>query len=96
MFPVPESTDNSSELAGSPALQNRLDRFLEAFREDFRASLKVCVQTSLFRSNLVAGNYKRDQGDGYGKDWNQAITELHTFPPLMRCGKMQVQWRYTP
>jgi hypothetical protein len=53
---------------------------LQAFRQDLRPSFKVGAQGSFFGSNLVAGNYKRDQRDSYGEDWNQAKAQLHTFP----------------
>jgi hypothetical protein len=82
MLPVPESLNNSPESASSAALQDRLDGFLQAFRQDLRPSFKVGPQGSFFRSNLVAGNYKRDQRDSYGEDWNQSKAKLHTAPPL--------------
>jgi hypothetical protein len=80
MFPVPKSLNNSPEPTRGPTLHNRLDCFLQAFRQDLRPSFKVGPQGSFFRSNLVARNYKRDQRDGYGEDWNQAKAQLHTIP----------------
>jgi hypothetical protein len=78
MFPVPKSLNNSSQPARGPTLHNRLDCFLQAFRQDLRSSLKVGTQGAFFGSNLVAGNYKRDQRDSYGEDWNQTKAKLHT------------------
>ena len=82
MFTVPKSLNNSPQPAGTTALQNRLDCFFEAFRQDLRPSFKVGPQRSFFGSNLAAGNYKRDQRDSYGEDWNQAKAKLHTVPSL--------------
>jgi hypothetical protein len=84
MFPVPKSLNNSPEPIGSPALQDRLDCFFQGFRQDLRPSFKVSPQGSLFGSNLVAGNYERDQRDSYGEDWNQPKAKLHTLPPFRK------------
>jgi hypothetical protein len=82
MFPVPKSLNNSSESSRGPTLHNRLDCFLQAFRQNLRPSFKVGPQASLFGANLVARNYKSDQRDSYGEDWNQAKAKLHTVPSL--------------
>jgi hypothetical protein len=82
MFPVPESLHNSLESTGSHVLQSRLDCLLQAFRQDLGSPFKIGLQSSLFGSNLAAGNYERDQRDSYGEDWNQAKAELHTVPSL--------------
>ncbi len=48
MFPVSEAIHNSAKLAGGAPLQNRLHGFLKAFREDFRASFKIRLQSPFF------------------------------------------------
>jgi hypothetical protein len=84
MFPVPESLYNSSESTRGSTLHDRLDYFLQAFRQNLRPSFKVGPQGSFFGSNLIAGNNERDQRDRYGEDWNQAKAKLHTVPSLRR------------
>jgi hypothetical protein len=50
---------------------------LQTFRQDLRPSFKVGPQASLFGAHLIARNYKGDQRDSYGEDWNQAKAKLH-------------------
>ncbi len=65
---VSKTVYDPSQLAGGTALQDGINRFLQAFGEDFAAPREVRAQAAFFAVHLITRDDKRDQRDAGHED----------------------------